>query len=247
MFNDFVAAALANQSMKAVALVNGAEIRGVDLVVRADTANRKIKKLSLVDTSRNPWFELCSLNEPQIIKFFEAFGPNKGFTKATYRNVKTVPEWQAVYAVKPLLFQKELDKKTRAWGSVWLDATPCRECGIVLPLAILTVDHQKAQAGGGTAAIARVFRGLGLTIGSPTGVKGLATQQTYAAGLGGNAFAKQSKDDKSSMNNAGVIYYTVFKEAKALPQLEEACLHHFLNLRPVCGPCNSSLRNMNIF
>lgn len=73
MLSEFVGAAIANQCMKTCALVNGKELQGINLVVKADTAGKKIKKLTLADTSRNPWFELCSLSEPQMLRNLNIF------------------------------------------------------------------------------------------------------------------------------------------------------------------------------
>jgi hypothetical protein len=51
----------------------------------------------------------------------------------------------------------------------------------------------------------------------------------------------------NTLSDAGAIYYSVFEAMNRGADLQEACMHHYLNLRPLCGPCNSSLSNSNIF
>jgi hypothetical protein len=185
----------------------------------------------------------CRIDGGQVSKFFEAL--NKRYAPTTYRNVKNSAEWKANYGVAQHNFTAI--SKAGTHSIVIADATSCRVCGLLLPLTHLTVDHQKAQVGGELASVLRVFRGFGLTVAGPTGGKGKATATAVAISLGGTVGLGGSRADRYTLNLAGIIYYSVFRIAKAIDDLTTVCMHHPLNLRPVCGPCNSSLQNQNVF
>jgi len=253
MLQQFINAAVANPYIKAHFLEDGVpkQLNGHVVKVTTNSIRNAILQLDLFKVSSSQ--VLASITTTHIQAFFNFFGNNRGYTASTYSNVKQSPHWQAAYDVKERLF--EINHKTH--GSMWqqLDSTSCRQCGLIMPLRTLTIDHQKAQDGGGDAAIARVFRGLGLTNGPPKGRKNSLALETYAQSVGGTATNAQgdgpppttNRQGRYTLNNVGTIYYSVFKEAAALDLLQQACMHHYLNLRPACGPCNSRLRNLNIY
>ena len=88
---------------------------------------------------------------------------------------------------------------------------------MLLPLKVLTVDHQKAQAAESSVPIVRVFRGLGLTSGGPKTYqvtrKNKKAVDAYAASVGGQTAQPGNIGDRTTLNNAGIIYYSVFKAA----------------------------------
>jgi hypothetical protein len=93
----------------------------------------------------------------------------------------------------------------------------------------------------------RVFRGFGLTRDPPGGKKGKAATATFAVTVGGTVGGNGSPDGagKRTLNPTGILYYTIIREANLEATLEKTCMHHYLNLRPVCLPCNSRLGNLN--
>jgi hypothetical protein len=120
--------------------------------------------------------ELATLNRDELRNFFQFVEQN---TDANYRNVKTNPLWREVYYVQNKQFEK-YDPKTDLASRVTEEATYCQHCGIVLPLRILTIDHQKPQQGGDVEAMLRVFRAAGLTGETGIGQKNRLLQQRIA-------------------------------------------------------------------
>ena len=181
-----------------------------------------------------------------FLKFFEG---ELSFTANNYRDVKTLPLWLSTYEVTDKLW--EVRHKQHGSMAQLEPATFCRVCGLLLPLKVLTVDHQKAQAAESSVPIVRVFRGLGLTSGGPktdqVTRKNKKAVDAYAASVGGQTAQPGNLGDRTTLNNAGIIYYSVFKAANLEAGLGEKCLHHYLNLRPVCGRCNSQLGKSNVW
>jgi hypothetical protein len=243
---EFITAAISNPAIKTYYVADGTEQLVSGFVIKVELDFRTVKSLTLMDASSHLQRPIWQITSAHIDAFFNNFGADKGYTKSTYRQVKNSPHWKAAYGVTPCTFQK--NDRVSGLTVVSEDGVDCRVCRVILPLRIITVDHQKAQDGGGTAAMLRVFRGFGLTAGAPTGRKNTAALAAYASQVGGNsAPMKGERPGRYSLNAAGAIYYSVLREAKQIDALETACMHHYLNLRPVCGPCNSSLRNLNIF
>ncbi len=144
------------------------------------------------------------------------------------------------------------------------DSIPCKKCGLVLPMKLITIDHQRPQAGGEFEAVAKVFRIFGLTLEGPKGAKGKAFQELVQKGgtatnvvlagdmgvltvaplpvgvkaLGGNSLA-----DRYTLNDSGTMYYSLVKAAGALKELQDRCMHSLLNLAPLCQSCNNIKNN----
>jgi hypothetical protein len=246
MEQEFTKIALSDPAIKAFFLADSLEQPGSGHHVKAVAKYNQIDTLTLMNEYVKPAQALHTITGVQIAKFFKLFGVAKGYTKATYRNVKDSPHWRTAYAIEPVWFSRM--HKTHGPMPLLADATSCRACGLVLPLRNLTIDHQKAQAGGEEAAICRVFRGVGLTVAGPHGAKNNMALGQFATLVGGNSNPPRgSREDRYTLNAAGAIYYSVLKAANQLGELKKACMHHYLNLRPICGPCNSSLGNLNIF
>ncbi|MBS0422978.1 MAG: hypothetical protein JSR71_00765 [Proteobacteria bacterium] len=81
--------------------------------------------------------------------------------------------------------------------------------------------------------------------GGPTGPKGQGVIAAYSAAVGGAAGAGAGLNEKYTLNDRGQIFYTLVKCAGtgASMTMEERCLNHVINLRPLCGACNTSNRN----
>jgi predicted RNA-binding Zn-ribbon protein involved in translation (DUF1610 family) len=185
--------------------------------------------------------QVTGLQFTALVKYVE-----DAYKSSNYRNVKDNPQWRSVYGAEELnhlYISKQHGPLAKPEPSV-----ACRSCGIVLPLKVMTVDHQSPQTGGEIGAICRVFRGLGLTKAGPKGKKNKAAIQANAAAVGGKVVEQTGTwSDRYTFNDVGTLYYSVMKGANQTAALADKCLHHFLNLRPVCGPCNSRLKNSGAF
>ena len=144
----------------------------------------------------------------------------------------------------------------------------CMECGLVLPLRNLTIDHQRPQTGGELEAVLKTFRAFGLTTEGPQGPKGkmiLAYVQASAQPTtqfpqqinqliqaiptkpGRGPLGGTSLINRYTLNNEGTILYSFAVEAGQLEELKSQCMHGLLNLQPMCGACNSSRQNPTKF
>ncbi|PMS16643.1 hypothetical protein C0Z18_22655 [Trinickia dabaoshanensis] len=135
-------------------------------------------------------------------------------------------------------------------------SAPCMICGLVLPLANLTIDHQRPQSGGELEAVAKVFRTFGLTKEGPKGPKGLliqahlrsvnpslATFGSVAPQPGRAAAAGTSLSERYTLNDQGALLLSFVLAAGEIQKLKTSCMNSIVNLRPACGVCNSSRGN----
>jgi hypothetical protein len=114
----------------------------------------------------------------------------------------------------------------------------------------MTIDHQRPQAGNPVEATCKDFRAFGLTEGDPTGFKGSDYRIMNMANVGRVAgVANATLREKYTLNNVGQIYYTIADWAGLVGngELDTACMHHVINLRPLCGRCNSPNRNVQYY
>jgi len=209
-----------------------------------------LDSLELKDyTNNNKPTVKAKITGQQFDKFLDFFEGELSFAASNYRDVKKLPLWRSTYGVTDILW--EVWHKQHGKMGQSEPVTFCRVCGLLLPLKVLTVDHHKAQAAESSVPIVRVFRGLGLTSGGPktfqvTG-KNKKAVDAHAASVGGRTALPGGIGERTTLNEAGIIYFSVFKAAKLEAALGEKCLHHYLNLRPVCGPCNSQLGKTNVW
>lgn len=231
-------------------IIDGSEFPISNLRVRADLLNnytRAVLSHTLVTMdaqSQNVVNERVRITRQHVNNFYN-FVENNSYTPSQYRQVKNHQVWRAFYDIQPYSFPKK--NKQRDLYLHLADGTSCRKCEYLMPLRNLTVDHQRPQAGGEILAVLRVFRGLGLTSGGPKlNGKNANAMAQHATNVGG-VINQASKDGSNTTNDAGTLYYSVFKALGELNSLKEKCMHHYLNLRPLCGPCNSSLSNRNVF
>lgn len=231
-----------NKYIKAHRIEGGAEKLIAGHHVYANIAHNKVVDLTLRHTATGN--VLATVTLAQATTFFNFV--EDSYKSSNYRDVKSNAQWRAVYNVEDNVLHLYVH---RIHGSM---AKPesmvsCRACGIVLPLKVITVDHQAPQTGGDIGAICRIFRGLGLTRGGARGNKNKTAVQANTVAVGGTVANLGSWDERYSLNDAGTIYYSIIKEANQLGKLAEHCMQHMLNLRPVCGPCNSRLKNSGAF
>ena len=52
--------------------------------------------------------------------------------------------------------------------------------------------------------------------------------------------------DRYTLSMKGIIYFTMLRHYNLTNEMLQMSMHHVANLRPMCGPCNSRLRNTNI-
>lgn len=202
------------------------------------------------------WIDLATLY--QEIK-------NISFAINGYGAVKFNNVWRRLYQVanRPVTYIEGV-KAVNASE----DSAPCHECGLLLPLTSLDVDHDRPQAGGEDEAVAKTFRAFGLTVASATGEKGvqisdminrqvngvylamLSDKAMKAVGTkrnrGPKAAALTTLDDRYTLNARGEILYSVAVAAQQKALLQKHCVSSLLNLQPMCGSCNSSKKNRSL-
>ena len=175
---------------------------------------------------------------------------------ADYRRIKEHLTFRRIYGYK----QRNVNYCTADGEKpVFMDTFPCMKCGVVLPEYLVTIDHQKPQAGGEAQAVAKVFRAFRLTNEGPKGQKGQAfnfssdnelTQALIADNVGKTIvpFAQKyvgvSKNERNTLNISGIIAYSTIIWLGLRASLFSNCMHSLLNLKPLCTSCNSSKGNI---
>lgn len=168
---------------------------------------------------------------------------------ADHRACKTNAMWLNFYSLE---YQPQVMYVSPTDGTSRYVSEPmmaCRQCGIVIPLKVISIDHQGPQTGGEAKAICRVFRSLGLTI---TGGKGKKSRSPAAAAMtaavgGLPSTGLQEKKYRYTLNRVGEIYFTMAYKANILSNERGLFMNSILNLRPTCPHCNSSLRNSGAY
>lgn len=195
----------------------------------------------------NPRKDLAQVTREELRQFFKFVEDN---SDANYRTCKQNKLWKEAYGVQNKTFDT-YSSKTRKAGFTTEAATYCQKCGIVFPLRNLTIDHQKPQKGGDMEAMLRVFRAAGLTDSTGAGVKNRFIQREVAAKVGGTTKvldfgAKGDVNARYTLNLKGIIYFTALCHYNMGDEMKQMSMHHIVNLRPMCGSCNSRLGNTNI-
>jgi hypothetical protein len=244
MLQDVLNAIGMNSWIPAYRLDGGTEVKVAPAIFVNPVMNHaQIATIRLVDAKGTQFGAVTAAQVSAFFNFIES--DETSFKASNYRKVKENKLWLATYDVEENVawtYSKKTGKQIQMETVM-----ACRKCGVMLPVRNLTIDHTVPQAADGNLAIARVFRGLGLTLGGPKGEKNKTAVQTYAATVGGLAKNVGSWTERYSLNEPGSIYYSMVKAANQLQDLRTRCLHNTLNLRPVCGPCNSSLGDKGFF
>ncbi|WP_159727779.1 hypothetical protein [Methylosinus sp. Ce-a6] len=152
--------------------------------------------------------------------------------RTTYRAIKANADWQGVHAVGQRAIFYEINGG--ALPVVQPATVVCKRCNVVMTLEAATIDHRHPQSGGERQAARRVFRAVGLT-------------QQHARHPAGRIIEERSpfKDRRAgfpggSLSYLGVIFFTCIKIANKYEAFAAACIHHLVNLEPLCFRCNSS-------
>lgn len=198
--------------------------------------------VQLVD---QPGTVLAAIGHPDVLQVINRL-EGLAFNATQYAAAKQNPTWQALYQVKkrPLYF---LVNGAQAHG-VAEDSAPCIYCGLLLPLRLITVDHQRPQAGGETEAVAKMFRTLGWTVAGPIGAKGQSFQSGHLTPVEprvsrGVRTPTSTLGQRYTLNAVGTLWYSLAVAIGARAALEATCMHSLINLAPLCHGCNSSKNN----
>jgi hypothetical protein len=159
------------------------------------------------------------------------------------------PAWRGFYNAAPrvLLY---LNAAGQPMPAPMVDTVPCYDCGLVLPLNNIQIDHQRPQVSNDLEPICKVFRAMGLTLDGPAGPKGLHHVPTISPAVGDLAHAGVGTlQAKYTLNAVGKIYYTLADWSGLLGDntLGAACMNHLVNLRPLYAHCNAPNRNVRHF
>jgi 5-methylcytosine-specific restriction endonuclease McrA len=190
------------------------------------------------------------------------------YAETTYTNILRQHLFRTMYQIahRPINRIDGLQLSARLEESF-----PCQECGILLPLSLMSIDHTRPQSGGESEAVAKVMRVLDLTV--VGGVASKSTQLTAAlqsatqhrlglgAGLNEMQFRgkvqpiptkpgrglkssqKEKLNDRYSLNWQGAFFYSLAVYFNCVKELQTRCMHSLVNLRPLCSHCNSSRGN----
>jgi len=161
------------------------------------------------------------------------------FTPATYQNVKANAEWQSLYglAARQVAY---LDKKGQITFPIVNTTMACKRCGLVLPFDSITVDHQKPKTGGEREALFKMFKVMGLTTDA---FKSSGRKGKFWGGRDGFTFMFGDEPSIGWYNWAGVLFYTLLIESGHADDFAKVCIHHAINLAPMCLHCNAQKNN----
>lgn len=209
------------------------------------TIMNRVGLIELVRQTGTTTFEsIATADRPKVETLYRNI-ENYAYSSSTYRDIKTNVLWKQIYAVQAGAIDY-WNKKTPASTKMVDKAFCLGACGLHLPLSVLTIDHQRPQSLTGLEVLMRMFRGMGLTMGAPAGFKNTQMMARWANDVGGNPDSTRSKDkdDQNTLSMQGVLYFSIFRHIGVpINELKDIAMHHFLNLRPMCGPCNSSRSN----
>jgi hypothetical protein len=182
---------------------------------------------------------------------------DKMYIGSEHTNVKQNKVWKKMYLCEDrmLSFMDSGGHPTRKL----VTSMPCHNCGVLLPIQSIEVDHQNPQVGG--RFVLKIFRILGLTTAAATGVKGglyvlhkgsrsgLKTEQIYPndRAMGDAAYlttATTTPTAKWTTTAVGSLLLSAFAFADAMDDLDRFCRNSVLNLVPRCRACNGAKGNL---
>lgn len=165
---------------------------------------------------------------------------------ADHLNVKLNADWCRMYQLGPRNVSYMAADGTVATAGE--NTMPCHNCGIVLPLAFLQVDHLMPQAGGEDLHLLKTLRALGLATSAPTGAKGLALGngtlrttlviQPKARDRSYNHLVIATPAAKWTTSDRGDAFLSLLVYAGAKTDVARMCKNSLLNLVPLCPECN---------
>ncbi|WP_147297860.1 hypothetical protein [Trinickia dinghuensis] len=231
-------------SKPAVSIVTGRSgpADGAQLFIKKGPLNASLRR----QVGGSKWQIVQTVSLTQI-QAFERIISDHACNFGDHRAIMDLDKWKDFYHLEDRTISY-VDKANQAVPPVAEPTVPCYDCGIVLPLKNITIDHQRPQAGNELEPLCKVFRAMGLTIDGPAKGKGLDAVATWRGQVGGLACqATNTRDAKYTLNDVGTIYYTLCDAASQYGELINDCFDHYINLRPLCGACNKPNRNASYY
>ncbi len=235
-----------------VTIRNGVEVSAQPATRRifvAANATQAILQQRVVLHGQAHWqavLGVAPVTRQQLVQFAAII--QQSYLDNHHRDVLQEAQWRGLYHVGQRVLSYLGGDGLPLHPAPMTDTVPCADCGLVLPLRNIQIDHQRPFAGNDCEPVCKVFRAMGLTVGGPDGRKGGAVVAAYAAQVGGQQGpANATKGDKYTLSDRGAIFYTLVNWAGKSMLLEERCLNHIINLRPLCGACNTPNRNTRHF
>ncbi len=132
-------------------------------------------------------------------------------------------------------------------------AMPCHNCGIMLPVFALEIDHRHAQVDDARQAMIKMMRALGHTKQGPSGHKGqyLRNPTTVAPAFippkhnrrGGRSFEDAVEKSTISSEAESLIWCIGSLSDANQKKFVNACKNSLTNLRPMYRKCNGEKSN----
>jgi hypothetical protein len=184
-------------------------------------------------------------NQNDVLWFLNTLS-NISYPPSQYAQVKNNTEWRRIYQVQNR--QLQYVANTSVVNGSAEESAPCVDCGMLLPMRLLEVDHQRPLSGGETEAVAKVFRAFQWTVGVAKGNKAVAWRSGLfvvhpKATRGFQLPPLSTLEQRYTLNTWGALFYSLAVVAGAKNELETACINSLLNLAPRCRTCNSSKSN----
>ncbi len=255
-----------NQSLTTITVNSSADGWTIEAGKEKQLTGQKIefrpgnKKVGFVNTAAwLNWTDL--LNISMVID-------ELSYARTTYDNIDRQSAFRKLYQLDIRSLQYI---NGTALNTQMQDSAPCQNCGLLLPLTHLTIDHVRPQTGGEVEAVAKMLRVLNLTVAGPSGQKNQALQAavgqalSHPQGVGPGMMVVQmftnfapvptkpgrgpktppgsSAADRYSLKWEGQVVYSAVKALGALPELKVRSMHSLVNLRPLCGSCNAARGN----
>jgi hypothetical protein len=160
-------------------------------------------------------------------------------------NVKENVDWRRMY----LLGSRDVGYVDAAgtFSTKKEDTIPCHNCGVVLPLEFLQVDHHMPQADGVDLHLLKTMRAMGLTTTAASGKKGVAfgantlstvTINPRARDRTYNHLLTASPAGKWTTNLKGNAFLSLIVYSNGKTDVGRMCQNSLLNLVPLCAECN---------
>lgn len=165
------------------------------------------------------------------------------YQSTEYRRVLKNDNWRKMFQVS----QRNVNQIVgTTLTSTPQDTMPCYNCGLVLPLDHMTIDHHKPQAGGEDRAILKVLRNIDARLTHAPGSGGVATayrtQQFQPlptkASKGEDESNGSGADYRYTLNPTGMLFLSVAIAASGRDKVARYCMHSMFNLKPYCAKCN---------
>ncbi|WP_375445901.1 hypothetical protein [uncultured Fibrella sp.] len=176
------------------------------------------------------------------------------FSLSYHGDVKSNNEWLAMYGYNPTMSITFHDKHGKPVQKP-MPGMACHNCGIVLPIQLIEIDHHMPQADGEYLYTVKTLRALGLTIAAGTGAKstGIGNWGKFVIAVKERPFGTNPQlnlvadRNKWIPNDKGKAFLSLCAFAFSLNPfsigmmaLTSACRNSMLNLVPLCRTCNGN-------